>query len=295
MQQARKHPKKFQHGMILIISLMILVVVAGLSITILSTTVSEKNLAHNTQDQIIAKEAAEYAVSMAKQEITTNWGIGMTECTALGCTCPSKSYACGQSRLCYIYYPCVYQNSVFTNIDPTAQNNAWWTTNGETYYLPNQESIAQPSALIIDLGCDAASGNNLFRIIGRGTGITSNSVAFSDTTFPMPLNSQNIGSSTTYSVYGQSEQGNILLTLNMAKSTTQSFVAVAGTSSTTCPQGYNYYGECQLNCAGYVRVMAYTYESGCVNTYGAWTNNYDMSRVYLKLNGQSQYFVCGMN
>lgn len=250
-------------GSILVVSLVFLFVLAGLSVMVLSTTSSEKRMAHNDEDYLLAKQSAETAVGTAIQSLIDTWNVGIAECTAVGCACPSGSI-------------CVWDDSVFDGIDMTQQTASWWNSYATTISKSNPALFGGPQYIIIDLGCDQINCNNIFRIITRGVGGSQQSVAFSDVTYAMPLSNQNITTSQTTNVYGQ-VNGLIQQNFVMSPSTVSGPFYNSGTCSSGGTNAY-----CQLNCVGLVRVVAWTTDNnnGCTPYYGPWANGTSSVQVY---------------
>lgn len=243
-----------EKGNILVISIISLVVLAGLSVAVLSTSVGEKKLAANEQEQVLAKEAAEYAVTIAKKDLSEKWAVGMCECQKSPCTCPTTA-------------PWVWLTAEFVNANPVDSSGDWWNNFGTTVAKPNTQLFSAPQYIMIDLGCDAVANTNRFRIVGRGVGVKQESVAFSDVTFSMPFNTQNVSSGFTSPV-DASVDGVVQTTFNMAKFTASGSFYQNGVK---CQAGSSL-AQCEMNCAGQVRVMAWTADGHCAPTYGPWAN-----------------------
>lgn len=281
MHEAKQDLKRLkrQRGNILVISIISLVALAGLSVAILSTSVSEKSASHNAQESALAKEAAEYAVTVAKKDLSEKWAVGMCECQTAPCTCPTTA-------------PWVWLSSQFVNADPVDSNASWWNNFGTTVAKPNPQLFSAPQYVIIDLGCDAVANTNRFRIVGRGVGVTQQAVAFSDITFSMPFNTQNVGAAGTVAV-NASVDAAVTAVFNMAKFTISNsfFRTMTGQQ---CPKQGSSFAECEMNCAGQVRVMSWTYDNHCISVYGPWTSLGSISQVTVILAGVPHTVSCGI-
>ncbi|HEV2523606.1 MAG TPA: PilX N-terminal domain-containing pilus assembly protein, partial [Gammaproteobacteria bacterium] len=264
----------WEKGNILVISIISLVVLAGLSVAVLSTSVGEKKLAGNEQEQTLAKQAAEYAVTMGKKDLSEKWAVGMCECQTSPCSCSTNA-------------PWVWLKSQFVNADPVNSSGSWWNNFGTAVPKPNAQLFSAPQYIIIDLGCDAIANAMRFRIVGRGVGIKQESVAFSDVTFSMPFNKQNVSSAQTAPV-NASVDGNVKATFSMGKFTASSPFYKTGTQ---CQAGSSF-AQCEMNCAGQVRVMAWTADGHCAPTYGSWAEVGELSSVNVTLTGAQHTLAC---
>lgn len=264
----------WEKGNILVISVISLVVLAGLSVAILSTSVGEKKVANNEQEQHLAKQAADYAVTVGKKDLLEKWAVGMCECQKSPCSCSTSA-------------PWVWIKSQFVNADPVDSSSSWWNNFGTPVAKPNAQLFSAPQYLIVDLGCDAVANTMQFRIVGRGVGIKQESVAFSDVTFSMPFNKQNVSSTQTASVDALVD-GVVKTTFNMSKFTASSPFYNA---KTQCQSGSSF-AQCEMSCAGQVRVMAWTADGHCAPTYGPWADVGVPSNVQVTLSGKSQKVTC---
>ncbi len=251
-------------GSILVISVIMLGVIGGLSISALSDIAVEQRIVRNDKDQLLAKRAAAFAVSRARQLLLSNWSVDGTKCTGSGCVCADGV--------------CVFDRiSEFSAIDFTQQNSLWWGGYGTSVTNPSATGRETSRYLIIDLGCDDVSTSRVYRIIGRGTGSSSEAVAFADTYFRIELSGQNTFSSgTTVVVTGTSTAGDTS-TLDLAplSQRSDSFFhhnnAGAGAVCAGTGQTGNTGASCEMNCEGEVRVKGYSSYEGCDWKYGPWT------------------------
>ncbi|HQY22176.1 MAG TPA: PilX N-terminal domain-containing pilus assembly protein [Gammaproteobacteria bacterium] len=266
----------WEKGNILVISIISLVVLAGLSVAVLSTSVSEKKLAGNEQEQNLAKQAAEYAVTMGKKDLSEKWAVGMCECQTSPCSCSTNA-------------PWVWLTAQFVNADPVDSSETWWNNFGTAVAKPTAQLFSAPQYIIIDLGCDVVANVMRFRIIGRGLGTKQESVAFSDVTFSMPFNKQNVSSGQTSPVDALVD-GVVQTTFNMAQFTASASFYKKGVQ---CQTGASS-AQCEMNCAGQVRVMAWTADSHCAPTYGSWAGVGVPSTVNLTLAGAPHTITCQM-
>lgn len=263
-----------EKGNILVISIITLVVLAGLSVAVLSTSVGQKKLAANEQEQNISQQAAEFAVTVAKRALSERWAVGMCECQTSPCSCPTTA-------------PWVWLTAQFVNADPVDSSASWWNNFGTTVAKPNASLFSAPQYIIIDLGCDVVANAYRFRIVGRGVGTKQESVAFSDVTFSMPFNSQNASSGFTIPVDALVD-GVLQTTFNMSQFTASGPFYNTGAK---CNAGSSY-AQCQMNCVGQARVMAWTADGHCAPTYGPWAGIGVPSTVNVTLSGTPHAITC---
>lgn len=264
----------WEKGNILVISIISLVVLAGLSVAVLSTSVGEKKLAGNEQELGLAKQAAEYAVTMGKKDLSEKWAVGMCECQTAPCSCPTTA-------------PWVWMTAEFVEADPVDSSGTWWNNFGTAVAKPNAQLFSAPQYIIIDLGCDAVANTTRFRIVGRGVGTKQESVVFSDVTFSMPFNTQNVSSGQTSPVDALVD-GAVQTTFNMAKFTASAPFYNTGVQ---CQAGSSF-AQCEMNCAGQVRAMAWTADGHCAPTYGQWATIGVLSNVIVTLSGAQHTVAC---
>jgi Tfp pilus assembly protein PilX len=259
-----------QRGSILVISVIMLAILAGLSVAVLSNSVNEKIISANDQDQGIAQASADSAANEVKQLISDQWVVGTALCTTPPCSCTSPS-------------PCVWASTVFTGMitDFTQQPATWWNQYASSLTAQNPALASGPQYIIVSLGCDAISSAYNFRIVTRAVGTSKNTVAFSNTLLSMPLSDQNAFSSagavTVRGTVIQTGQPTESVSYQMSPSSTTSrqggFFQTGtyqGCGTIRPPPSYASTAECEMNCAGLIRVMAWTLDTGCVSVYGPW-------------------------
>jgi len=91
---------KKEKGTILVLSMIFMIVLAGLSIMVLTVAGSDKKIAHSDQDYLLAKQSADAATASSVQKLVDTWNIGIAECAAAPCICTAGA-------------PCVWDGSVF--------------------------------------------------------------------------------------------------------------------------------------------------------------------------------------
>ncbi len=269
--------KMHQRGVVFIISVIMLLVLAGLSLTILSTSVSEKVQSGQTQDMSLAKLSANNAIAFAKQDLLDQWWLGQTECTSVPCTCGDI---------------CVWTSTTFDGINLTQQDGSWWADYGTEVPQPNVEE--QPRYIIIDQGCDSIAMASRYRIVARGVGATAESVAYSDDSFSVPVNANNLGDGSTESTYYAIVDGFNVDSFNLSPSQVSSSFFVDNTGS-LCPSGHASFAQCEVNCTGAVRVMAYSYDNNCGPIYGSWSYSGEQSDISrITVNGIVHSVSCSL-
>lgn len=270
--------RRKQEGVIILVGVIMLFILAGLSITLLSNSVSEQVVAHESADIALAKQAANDAVEAGKKALLDTWAVGDTECSSSPCTCGSG-------------LPCVWTASTFSSLDFTQMSASSWNSFGTNISDFNPTVAASPQYIIVDLGCDTASSRNRYLVVGRGVGGEAATVSFSQEILSVPVNQNNASSSNNTIFVNAFVDSTLTTSFTMAPSTMSSSFFVNNTGS-LCPAGTSSYAHCEMNCAGSVRVMAWTFDNGCAPTYGPWAQGTDASTVTLTLSGTSHTISC---
>lgn len=255
-------PKK-QQGVVLVITLLMVFILAGLAITISAIPTTDQRIAANTRDQILANEAANAALAEAKTWLVNNW--------INNASLPKNN--CGKA----------IQPNTFGFTNYAANQASWWTTygcNGTKY--PNTVSVP-PSYIIIYLDCNASGNVNadVFLVLARGVGATTTATAFAEGTVLKGPGGGSASSGTpgarliTGSKPGFSANWTGYLANNMSAGIPQS----AWGSGTVfwggwCPSGASISVACSRNCAGQVQINGYSGSdpAPCQTKYGAWVN-----------------------
>lgn len=266
-----------QHGSILVVSTIMLAVLAGLSISTLQNVVLQYKLSSQTQDQAIARAAAQYALAEGKRLLLTNWATGSQTCSAVqSCTAVN-----GVS---------VWSSSAFSGSSDLSQQPATFFNAAQATSASPMPNLTNPRFFVIDLGCDAVSNAERYRIVAKGFGFLPNTVAYAESTLTVPLTGQNAYAATTYTVTGL-QNGTSVWTKNMSYSTSTKslFFTTSNNSCGTQPvggqSGLSTGATCEMNCAGQVRVKGYSfYTSGanCPWIYGDWMGGGQTSQISLK-------------
>jgi Tfp pilus assembly protein PilX len=269
---------KQQQGVVILIAMITLFILAGLSIALLSNSVAQKVITHESQDIILAKQSAEYAVEIAKKSVLDTWTIGNTECnTGPTCTCATG-------------LPCVWTASTFSGVDFTQMSASSWNGFGTTVTGANPSVYSEPQYIIVDLGCDNAANCNRYLVVGRGVGGEASTIAFSQEILSVPTNKNNVTSSNTTFVNAFVDNAPTA-SFNLSPSTISTAFFV-NTTSSVCAAGSSSYAHCEMSCSGNVRVMAWTFDNDCAPTYGPWAGGSDTSAVTLTLNGTLHTISC---
>lgn len=163
-------PASTQHGAVLVISLILLLVLSLLGLGAMRGALMSERMAGNLRDQQLALQAAEAALRAGE-----NWLTAQT-------TPPSACLALGGGCL-------VYEQTVLpSGLDK--QTPAWWETNAVKYgpelagiataprYVVSQEVFLRDS---YNIGHEDAKGRNIYRIGARGTGQTNEAEALLET------------------------------------------------------------------------------------------------------------------
>lgn len=261
--------KQKSRGAILIVSLIMLAIIAAIGISILSVSVLEQKMAQNQQDKFLAQQAADFAVAQAKQYIINQgnpWSFAQGLCNGGACST-------------------VWSNQGFLNAlgsnGVTQQSASWWAANGrQTETSPNPTAKSQnPYFIIVFWDCDKADNMPVYRIIGRGTGLMPNTVAFTDVIYA----TVNVGyeKQPAPQTYIEWRENNVSYLpqqgLYLPPSSVSNPFYNWGTG--TCPQGSAPMAWCETNCMGMVRVVGYGVSSGCIPIFGPWISASGSSQI----------------
>lgn len=278
-----------QHGVVLVIILLMIFILAGLAVTIAMVPTQDQRIAGNFNDQVLATQAANAAIAEAEVWITTNWINNQ----ALGNT------ACGQP----ILNAQSYAISGYSTI-----GSSWWSSTGcsATNY-PSGVNQA-PIYIILYLGCDANNSVDLYQIIAQGVGASPTTIVFSEKTI-----SKGVFGTTEGTDAGTSGALQVSLSVGPSGAVKRSYPLGTGmsfgvylddmglfTPVTTGPNGKCLSGEsgyaiCQRNCVGNIRVGGYAANDthSCEVKFGIWAATGDSSSIQLKdQNGNMQTMTC---
>lgn len=163
-------PASTQHGAVLVISLILLLVLSLLGLGAMRGALVSERMAGNLRDQQLAFQAAEAALRAGE-----NWLTAQT-------TPPSACLALGGGCL-------VYEQTVLPS-DLSRQSPTWWESNA-TKYGPELAGVARPPRYIVaqevflrdsyNIGHEDAKGRNIYRIGARGSGQTNEAEALLET------------------------------------------------------------------------------------------------------------------
>ena len=164
-----------QHGAVLIVSLIILLIMTLIGITAVSTTSLEEKMAGNLRDKNVALQAAEAALADGEATLSKS-GVQ-----------PPAVAACPQA-------PCVWQVNMLPDL--SSQVQTWWLANGQEYGTANVKDINEaktdPRFIIealsfvpdnLDAGQGTRSGLSMYRITAHGTGATDDAQSMLVSTF----------------------------------------------------------------------------------------------------------------
>lgn len=270
---------KKARGSILVMSTLILSILAGLSISTIQNVVTEYQLTAQNQDKTLALQAAQYAISEAKRLLLSNWSTGAPVCSSIaGCT--------ASNGIAVWSYSAFAGTSDLSKQAPTFFNNAQATTSS-----PNPTVAASPRFFVIDLGCDAYSKSNIYRIAALGFGASLRSVAYAESQLTMPLSGQNSYSGAATLSVPALLNGTQVSTYSLAPSTSSKTLFFNNTAPSSCPQGTGTGATCEMNCLREVRVKAYSYfntnNTSCPWIYGDWVamNSGNLSQLTMTGSG----------
>lgn len=168
-----------QHGMILIVSMILLLVMTILALTVAQSSRMQEGMAGNFRDSDLSFQAAEAGLRDAENYLWKQ---------------TSQPITCGTA-------PCiVYQQDAFSGIDLRVQDEAWWNGNGKEYGVAgtkevNSELQADPRYVIEELGFTpfsltvgkgVPSGRTFYRNTSHAYGGTKSAQAVVEGTFTRP-------------------------------------------------------------------------------------------------------------
>jgi type IV pilus assembly protein PilX len=166
-----------QHGAILVVSLILLLIMTVLALSVSQTSRMQERMTGNARDSDLSFQAAEAGLRGAEKYLwdQTNQPIA---CSAAPCT--------------------VYQKNVLNSTNLTVQDKDWWATNGQDYGGTGtqvQEVKRDPQFVIEELGFAPFSltigkgvpgGRTFYRNTAHGVGGTEAAQTVLETTFTRP-------------------------------------------------------------------------------------------------------------
>ena len=276
-------------GSILVVSTLILSILAGLSIATMQNVVTEYQLSTHDQDKTLALQSAQYALAEAKRLVLTQWAPGASPCATIGGCVNASGVPVSTNGVAVWSYAAFAGSSDFAQ-----QAGSYFISNAQaTANVPNGKVAQAPRFFVIDLGCDPYSKVNIYRLIAMGFGASVQTTAYAESQLTMPLSGQNsYRNAPTTAVYGVGVAASGMPTqynYNLAASTNSKnlfFNSVAGSCSN--PGQSNGSGAtCERNCAGEVRVKAYSryHSNSCTWVYGDWVSGTNQSTLTLNSDG----------
>lgn len=276
-------------GSILVVSTLILSILAGLSIATMQNVVTEYQLSTHDQDKTLALQSAQYALAEAKRLVLTQWAPGAPTCATIAGCVNGSGVPVSTNGVAVWSYAAFAGSSDFA-----LQPSSYFTSNAQaTPAVPNSKVAQAPRFFVIDLGCDPYSKVNIYRLIAMGFGASAKTMAYAESQLTMPLSGQNsYRNAATTAVYGVGVMASGVpsqYNYNLAASTNSKmlfFNGVAGSCSN--PGQSNGSGAtCERNCAGEVRVKAYSryHTNSCTWVYGDWVSGVSQSTLTLSSDG----------
>ncbi len=268
-------------GSILVVSTLILSMLAGLSIATMQNVVTEYQLSTHDQDKTLALQSAQYALAEAKRLLLTQWAPGAPTCAAVA-GCVNASGVPVSTNGVAVWSYATFASSP-NNTDFALRPGSYFTSNAQaTPNKPNSKVAIAPRFFVIDLGCDPYSKVNIYRIIAMGFGASTKSTAYAESQLTIPLSGQNAYTNApTTPVYGVGLTASAVSqqNYNLASSTNSKnlFFKNAGPATCSAPgQSQGTGATCEMNCAGEVRVKAYSSfrnNNTCPWVYGDWVSS----------------------
>lgn len=249
-KQKIKHQTKWhtkQQGIVLVITLIMVFVLAGLAIIVSSIPTNDQRIAGNSRDLMLAQQAANAAIVEAKQLLAKTW-INNQALNTTPLPAP-----CGKP---------VNANAVkFDNY--VTQNLGWWSGFGCQGSNYPAGLAAKPIYIVKYNGADANTHKDIYHIIARGVGINSSTVAYADVMVSGPAR---IGGAVPAGTpgsrvitYATPNGGGVAA--RTAIMATNSFVGGGGWGgvwNSWCISGVPSYGGCNRDASGMVQVWGYS-------------------------------------
>jgi hypothetical protein len=237
-----QNPHRAQKGIILVATLIIVSIVAGLAITLAYLPVTDQRIIANIQDQIIAKQAAEIAATDANGAISS-W----RHMTAL----PAGTCGSGNGKM---------QDTNFNLDNYATQPLSWWQANGCNAVSSLPGSSQGAMFIVKYLGCDINNNLSLYQIITRGVGASPKTIAYFDKVVtsapsgnPGGVTSSTPGAALVSVFVGGGLQRRVWI----SQEGSTGFVPTGGWNG-WCQSGVAVWIGCSRNCAGQVRASGYT-------------------------------------
>jgi type IV pilus assembly protein PilX len=170
--------RRFQRGMILIVSMILLLVMTILALTVAQTSRMQERMAGNYRDSDLSFQAAEAGLRSAEEFLWDQAGQPIT---------------CGAP-------PCdVYQADTFDDTDLRVQDEAWWNEHGREYGDAGTHEVEgvqeDPRYVVEELGFTPFSltvgkgvpaGRTFYRNSARAYGGTKSAQSVVESTFTRP-------------------------------------------------------------------------------------------------------------
>jgi type II secretory pathway pseudopilin PulG len=251
-------------GFALVISMILLVIAAGLGITILGSIAIESKMQRNSQDILVAQRAANFATSQAQKYLLNSWCYTSALCTSGPCAT-------------------VWNNTVFSNFDPAAQN---WSNGTSAGVFPG--SVGNPLYIIVYLGYDQGNNVQKYMIMSQGKGTQSTTLAFDSIMVTVPTLNCGSNNGSTFSIrvrpsINGTQQGNRHLP-PVSKTPDPGFYT--STVGVVCPnKTYTAMAWCESDGLRNARVAGWSsQDTSCLTAYGAWVANGGTSSITLQGN-----------
>lgn len=259
IEQCKQKPHK-QTGIVLVMTLIMVFILAGLAITISSIPTNDQRIAGNSRDMILAQQSANAAISQAKTWLGSNWVNNQSLI--------STPLSCGRN----------IQATTF-NVDSYVNNSSsWWSSNGCSATTYPSGLASAPVYIIKYLGPDPMNHVDVYHIIARGVGVNPNTIAYADVittkgvTGGVSVSSSTPGAKLT-TVAIPHGGGASPYTTYTANGTGVGNFGWGGVWNSWCQQGVPAYGGCNRDASGRVQVWGYSGNDtpSCRYRVGPWT------------------------
>jgi len=169
---------KYQHGAVLVMSLLMLFVLTLIGVSSISTTTMEEKMSGNARNRHIALQSAETAIKIAEKFITDSVNNPVGQFANSGGLYSLGQGPSSKNAIDYSWwYTTGYAKTTNARVEPSVSNSD--LKYNPEYTIEYIGETTQVEATDIEISSEpggSQGGIHTFRITARGTGITKNSV-----------------------------------------------------------------------------------------------------------------------
>jgi len=182
MQNLKRYQRRSQHGAVLIVALVLLLVLTILGTAGIQDTAMEERMAGNFRDHSAALQAAESALRNGEIEVGSSTAFGSMTFTASGTSGLYDVAAMNHSVNPLATPPATLP--VWNPLDATILDKANTLLNADPdYYIEQLPEIELPASDLTVGFQDTTPRVQYYRVTGRGTGISPNSEVILQSTY----------------------------------------------------------------------------------------------------------------